>query len=353
MGPDPRPGSAGAPGGLRAGPRSLLTRCSSPTSSSSSEDTASAARASGDGVVGGVVREDRVAMPVARPEEHGRQGRRGGGGRIRRGKGKGRARRSGPALRRSGRAPALEFLRDRLLAASPPDRRGRLRGDRVHRSRFRDGLARLRPRRDEGPRGRRPGKGSAHGQGPHGQAVPAALLPRGRPGRAQGRRQQRGRDGPLRRRVPRDQRPGHGREPGPGVRPAGERPSAAVHREAGRRRDGRLPLVRAGARRHGRLQGHGAGRGLLRRRAPAAAGPSGADAPRPIPVRDAQGGHPPRADVPRPGEEPTTRPGSTNSSSSPSMPSSSTASSRPFPTSSTIPTNARNRRSTASCPRAS
>ncbi len=148
-----------------------------------------------------------------------------------------------------------------------------------------------------------PRKGSAHGEGPHGQALPAALLPRGRPGRAQGRGQRRGRDGPLRRRVPRDHRPGHGREPGAGVRAPGEHPPAAVHREAGRRHDGRLPSVRAGAGRYRGLQSHGTGRGVLRRRIAAASRPARADAPRPITVRDPEGGDPPRADVPRPGED--------------------------------------------------
>ncbi|MCK7482923.1 MAG: hypothetical protein M0C28_41770 [Candidatus Moduliflexus flocculans] len=58
-----------------------------------------------------------------------------------------------------------------------------------------------------------------------------------------------------------------------------------LHGRGRRRRDGRLPAGRAGPRGHGRVQGHGQVGGALRRRAAAAAGPAGPDAPRPVALR--------------------------------------------------------------------
>ena len=86
-------------------------------------------------------------------------------------------------------------------------------------------------------------------------------------------------------------------------------PGRPFTRQARRRRPGGFPAGRAGPRRHGRLQGDRQGGSLLGRRAPAAAGPSGPDAPHPVPVRDAQGRKAAASSCSRTSGKMTTRPG--------------------------------------------
>ena len=257
---------------------------------------------------------------------------------------------------RGGRAAdraADELRRDRLLAAAPPDGRGRHGHDRVHRARLGHGLARLRPRRHPRPR-RRDARGADEvGQGPHGPALPAALLPRRRQGRPPGRRQQRRREGGLGRSDPRGHRPRDGREPGPGLRASGGRAGQGLSRRrraAARRSSSRWPRRPAWARSRsrsrpspGRFPTASCGRSRSCRDGCTSSSRGSRRS------RKGRRGSCGSTTWPRP----TIRRGSTSSSSSRSTPSSSTGCSTPFPTSSTIPTSAPSRRSTGSSRRAS
>ena len=154
--------------------------------------------------------------------------------------------------------------------------------------------------------------------------------------------------------VARDLRPGHERESGPGVRPAGERSGrgrSRSRREAARRSSSRWPRRRGSGPwpsrsrpRRARSPTASSGRSRSCRDGCTSSSPGS---------RRSRKGRPRELTFRRTWPRPTTRRASTSSSWSRSTPSFSTACSKPCPTSSTILTNAPSRRSTASSRRAS